>query len=231
MKKGFTLVEILAVIAILALITLVSIPTVNRLLERNKFKAYETSVKGLVKAVKNDMEADNYKVPRKYSYIGDTVMDNSECKECEKYYDSEYYNYVEEPIIGTLPDNYYAKTDSSQRFVYYVDGLTLDSVGTKIYHGYNLPIATSGNIENSYGLFEYNSDMELKVQIMSKSYCAYKAYDGELEIGKIKNNTCVINDVSVAMDFDYPTFNKSGFLVVTRNIKSTTTRFVDTMAQ
>ena len=60
MKQGFTLVEILAVLAILALVTLVSIPATTRLLERNKLKTYETSVKGIIKAAKNNMEADNY---------------------------------------------------------------------------------------------------------------------------------------------------------------------------
>ena len=223
MKQGFTLVEILAVLAILALVTLVSIPATTRLLERNKLKTYETSVKGIIKAAKNNMEADNYKVPRIYTYIGDNVVDNSECKYCEPFYDPEYYSYDEENSDNS------GVYDEQADYKYDIDGLTLDKVGSKVYgknnEYMNLPVPTSGNLENSFGIIEYNEELNYKVQILSKTYCAYKGYNTDLKIGRIKNNVCVIDGNNVTMDFAYPSFNDRGYLVVTDDLFNLTTRF------
>ena len=44
MKKGFTLVELLAVIVILALIALITIPVILNVVEKSKVKTYQRSI-------------------------------------------------------------------------------------------------------------------------------------------------------------------------------------------
>lgn len=51
MKRGFTLVELLAVIVILGIISLISIPIVTGVLERVKINNYRNSIYGLLRAV------------------------------------------------------------------------------------------------------------------------------------------------------------------------------------
>ncbi len=52
MKKGFTLIETLAVITIIALLGLITIPAISKSLESNKKKAFKESISGIVDAVK-----------------------------------------------------------------------------------------------------------------------------------------------------------------------------------
>lgn len=69
MKKGFTLVELLAVITVLAVVGLIAIPTVNHAINSSKQKAYNAQIKELINAAKSwsadnissiDDENDNY---------------------------------------------------------------------------------------------------------------------------------------------------------------------------
>ena len=52
-KKGFTLVELLAVIAILAILVIIAMPNVLEMFNKAKVDAFETEVKTHVKAVSN----------------------------------------------------------------------------------------------------------------------------------------------------------------------------------
>ena len=45
MKKGFTLVELLAVITVLAIITVIAVPTVSRSIENSKQKSHDIQIK------------------------------------------------------------------------------------------------------------------------------------------------------------------------------------------
>lgn len=58
MKKGFTLVELIAVLVILGLISLITIPTVNNSLKKYKNSLFEDSIKNIEQAAKN-WGADN----------------------------------------------------------------------------------------------------------------------------------------------------------------------------
>ena len=53
MKKGFTLVELLAVITLLAVIGLIAIPVVNRTINSSKEKAYSAQVEEIENAAKS----------------------------------------------------------------------------------------------------------------------------------------------------------------------------------
>ena len=68
MKKGFTLVELLAVIAILGLIVIMTVPIVRENLEKQRFEQFKVSVEGLIKAVNEDIALENYSLPRRYEY-------------------------------------------------------------------------------------------------------------------------------------------------------------------
>lgn len=52
MKKGFTLVELLAVMILLGIISLIAIPSISKILNRSREKAYESTKKELIKAAK-----------------------------------------------------------------------------------------------------------------------------------------------------------------------------------
>lgn len=52
MKKGFTLVELLAVITVLGLLAAISIPIVNNQINSSKDKAYKNQVQTIVNAAK-----------------------------------------------------------------------------------------------------------------------------------------------------------------------------------
>ncbi len=58
MKKGFTLVELIAVLVILSLISLIAIPTVNNSLKKYKENLYEDAIDNIEQAAKN-WGADN----------------------------------------------------------------------------------------------------------------------------------------------------------------------------
>lgn len=57
-NKGFTMVELIAVITILALIALITVPTVNKVIDNSKRKAYDKQVDTIVKAAKTMMAQD-----------------------------------------------------------------------------------------------------------------------------------------------------------------------------
>ena len=57
MKKGFTLVELIAVIVILSIIALISTPAVLSVIEETKINNYRNSMYGLLRAVEEDHTA------------------------------------------------------------------------------------------------------------------------------------------------------------------------------
>ena len=70
-KKGFTLVELLAVIVILAIIVLIAIPLIGNVIEKAKIGALESSVNGLVESA-NMYYANN---TIKGETISETIFD------------------------------------------------------------------------------------------------------------------------------------------------------------
>ena len=58
-KKGFTLVELLAVIAILAILVIIALPNVMNLFNRAKENAFETEIKEIYKTAQQQWIADS----------------------------------------------------------------------------------------------------------------------------------------------------------------------------
>ena len=52
-KKGFTLVEVLAVIILLGLIAAILIPNYNKTIEKSKKNSFKESLNGLVRTIEN----------------------------------------------------------------------------------------------------------------------------------------------------------------------------------
>lgn len=71
-KKGFTLVELLAVIVIMALLVAVAIPAVTRYLETARKGTYYDNVQAAVGAVRNDITASIVSKSNSIYYIGAT---------------------------------------------------------------------------------------------------------------------------------------------------------------
>lgn len=67
MKKGFTLIEVLAVIVILAIVSLTIFPEVNRIIKNSKQKSYDAQIKSLIDATKKLVEKDTSLLPQNSS--------------------------------------------------------------------------------------------------------------------------------------------------------------------
>lgn len=63
MKKGFTLVEILAVIAILGIITMIITPAIGGIIQTSKEKAYDKQIETIVNAAKSYMTENSVNLP------------------------------------------------------------------------------------------------------------------------------------------------------------------------
>lgn len=63
MKKGFTLIEMLAVIVILAIVSLIIFPEVNKNIKNSKEKAYNTQINNLINATKEMVVRDTTILP------------------------------------------------------------------------------------------------------------------------------------------------------------------------
>ena len=62
-KKGFTLVELLAVIVILSIILVIAVPSVNRYIKQSKEKAYKVQISELLDAVESYANMNNEILP------------------------------------------------------------------------------------------------------------------------------------------------------------------------
>ena len=69
-KKGFTLVELLAVIVILGLVATITSPILIGLIGDSRESAFKSSLTGVKKAIENDYSDNGFDTKRKYYYGG-----------------------------------------------------------------------------------------------------------------------------------------------------------------
>ena len=67
-KKGFTLVELLAVLIILAVISLIATPIVMDLIEKQKKNTFKESIHGIIRSSKISLVSEGFTYPAVYTY-------------------------------------------------------------------------------------------------------------------------------------------------------------------
>ena len=123
-KKGFTLVELLAVIAILAILVIIALPNVMNLFNRAKKNAFETEVKEIYKASQQKWMSDSMFVTEEKVYARcngefcDEELDLSGRKELE------YYVKIDKS--GNIVS--LQATDHSYQYSYSGSGLQIDDI-------------------------------------------------------------------------------------------------------
>ena len=77
-KKGFTLVELLAVIAILAILVVIAIPNVMRMFNKSRQNVFESEVKEIIRIAEQNFLNDYFNTEGKtFSYCKDGSCDNN----------------------------------------------------------------------------------------------------------------------------------------------------------
>lgn len=71
MKKGFTLVELLAVIVLLGMIGLIVVPVVDRMIKENREKLYQTNIKMIEEGAKAWASANVFSLPEN---VGESII-------------------------------------------------------------------------------------------------------------------------------------------------------------
>ena len=106
-KKGFTLVELLAVIAILAILVIIALPNVLQMFNNAKKNAFSTEVRTIYKQAQSDYIADSLKSsgPKFYCDSPRGNMNGSSSEDCKK-------------LNITTTKEYYIEMDSNGIVVY-----------------------------------------------------------------------------------------------------------------
>lgn len=118
-KKGFTLIELVAVVTLLAAITLVSVPSIVNTLKKNEEKEYKEFETVLKRATELYVERNRSLYPE-LNNIGGTVDVEAETLINEGYLKQSLKN----PNNNTPVTNYKVniKVDNDQIFIYTVKG-------------------------------------------------------------------------------------------------------------
>lgn len=74
MKKGFTLVELLAVITLLGLLSLIVVPVVDKLIKDSEEELYQTQIKNIEDGAKNWASKNIFNLPES-GYIDKTICE------------------------------------------------------------------------------------------------------------------------------------------------------------
>ena len=124
-KKGFTLVELLAVIAILAILVIIALPNVMSMFNKAKKSSFETEVKEIYTNAKQQWINDSLTISSAQTYI------KSESENCGKQLDMNIRNnlnyYVEMNGTGKITNLYV--TDGTYQYKYNGSGLEKDNIG------------------------------------------------------------------------------------------------------
>ena len=150
-KKGFTLVELLAVIAILAILVIIALPNVMKLFNRAKENAFTTELKEIYKVAQQQWIADSMFNTQERVYVK-TNKNN-----CSKKLD----------MTGRSELEYYIKINKSGNVIAYY---ATDGSYQYSYNGTDLKIEDIENIEQISKIDEYD---------VISIYCSGAYYAGE----------------------------------------------------
>lgn len=129
-KKGFTLVELLAVIAILAILVIMALPAVLRMYRQARIDSFQNEVRKVYSAAQQQFLADSISLNAgdKVVYTnGDCTISNATKKELEMTGNSAFKYYVEIDVSGKVNKiratngTYSYKLDSSDLKVENID--------------------------------------------------------------------------------------------------------------
>ena len=128
-KKGFTLVELLAVIAILAILVIIALPNILSMFRNAKKSSFETELKTIYKAAQQSWISDSINSTADTITYARTVSGN-----CTKYLElngrSEIYYIITIDKTGNVIE--YAATDNTYKYEYSGDGLKIENITSAI---------------------------------------------------------------------------------------------------
>ncbi|MDD4036334.1 MAG: type II secretion system protein [Bacilli bacterium] len=134
-KKGFTLVELLAVIVILAVILTIAVPNVMKIVEKQKGKSFESTAAMMISAAKNQAASNNTYLPPEgeCSVIMFSILD---LDNADKDVDGSAYDQTNSYVaIANNGGNYkyYVTLKGSKRIVNLAaEGSITSSIGTTV---------------------------------------------------------------------------------------------------
>lgn len=77
-KRGFTLVELLAIITILAILALITTPIVMNLIDDSRKNTFENSVQGVYRTIQQDYTQHGYTNSQTYTISETTITNTSD---------------------------------------------------------------------------------------------------------------------------------------------------------
>ena len=137
-KKGFTLVELLAVIAILAILVIIALPNVMGMFNSAKLSSFETEVKNIIKYSGDEWINDNLKgisaSERKYCNHKTTLYDTGVCgdstKEIKVDTRAGLFYYIEFDSTGKITKAYVY--DQNNQFNYVQEGTDIKAANVTV---------------------------------------------------------------------------------------------------
>lgn len=102
MKKGFTLVELLAVIVILGIVAVITSPLIQNVIESSKMNAFKSSINSIVNIIETDYNENTRSKITTYEISNNKLI----CKSCDNGSNIEVeYNGELKNTNGTITDN------------------------------------------------------------------------------------------------------------------------------
>lgn len=102
MKKGFTLVELLAVIVVLGIVAVITTPLIQNVIESSKMNAFKSSINSIVNIIETDYNENTRLKITTYEISNNKLI----CKSCDNGSDVEVeYNGELKNTTGTITDN------------------------------------------------------------------------------------------------------------------------------
>lgn len=229
-KKGFTLVELLAVVAILSLLVIIALPNVMSMFNNAKKNAFATELKEIYKTAEQKWISDSVSSTAKIYYARVEGTTDGSCSSCQqlKLSGRSELHYMISFNKGGKVTSFYA-TDGTYQYAYTGDNLKIeDIVGEDVVQVSGLPESTSDDpaIDNTVLTITCNADSQVDTSIgvvggPARLVATYM--DGTTELGKATYyEGGVTQSFKTASDYS---LSKSGYQFQGWGLTSTTKTF------